>query len=168
MMRYAGAALVAFLGYLVLTAGSGNAPADVGLWAEAELLLGVIFALVVAVVWRSFFSKEGGLNMVNPIRWTLGAVYMAVPFFWEMAKANIDVAYRVITGKLNPAISKVETGYKTDLATTFLAHSITLTPGTLTLDLDDDNALYVHELSHTPGKPVVAPRLVSWVRRFAE
>ena len=168
MMRYAGAALFAFLGYLVLTAGSGDAPADIGLWAEAELLLGVLFALVVAAVWRSFFSKKGGQNMVNPIRWIMGAVFMAGPFFWEMAKANIDVAYRVITGKLNPAISKVETGFKTDLATTFLAHSITLTPGTLTLDLDDDNTLYVHELNHRPGRPVVAPRLISWIRRFAE
>lgn len=61
-----------------------------------------------------------------------------------MAKANFDVAYRVITGKINPGIVKMSPGLKTDTALTFLANSITLTPGTLSVDTDDEKNLYVH------------------------
>ena len=62
-----------------------------------------------------------------------------------MAKANIDVAYRVITGKINPGIVKISPGLKTDLGITLLADSITLTPGTLSVDIDEkNNDLYIH------------------------
>ena len=57
------------------------------------------------------------------------------------------MAYRVIHPKLpiNPGIVKVKTTLKTDTALTFLANSITLTPGTLSVDIDKDNGiLYIH------------------------
>jgi multicomponent Na+:H+ antiporter subunit E len=44
---------------------------------------------------------------------------------------------------IRPGIVKVKTTLKTDLAKTFLASSITLTPGTLVVDIDGQN-LYVH------------------------
>ena len=46
---------------------------------------------------------------------------------------------------INPGIVKVKTVLKSDTALTFLANSITLTPGTLSVDIDKDNGiLYVH------------------------
>jgi len=65
-------------------------------------------------------------------------------FFYEMAKANFDVAYRVITGKIKPGIVKISPGLKNNLSVTLLANSITLTPGTLTVEVDEDKNLYVH------------------------
>jgi len=46
---------------------------------------------------------------------------------------------------INPGIVKVKTKLTTDTALTFLANSITLTPGTMSVDIDKDNGiLYIH------------------------
>ena len=68
-------------------------------------------------------------------------------FTWECLKANIDVAYRVIhpSSPIKPGIVKVKSSLTSDTALTFLANSITLTPGTLTVDIDKNQGfLYVH------------------------
>jgi multicomponent Na+:H+ antiporter subunit E len=78
--------------------------------------------------------------------WYFLAYYLPV-FLWECFKANVDVAYRVAHPRLpiKPGIVKVKTSLKTDTGLTFLANSITLTPGTLSVDIDRDNGiLYVH------------------------
>ncbi|HHH78266.1 MAG TPA: cation:proton antiporter, partial [Thermoplasmatales archaeon] len=94
----------------------------------------------------------------------------------QMAKANFDVAYRVITGKINPGIVKMSPGLKSDTALTFLANSITLTPGTLSVDTDDEKNLYVHWINideealkemPRPCKPVCST-FPKWARRVAE
>jgi len=74
-------------------------------------------------------------------------VYYCLVFVWECLKANIDVAYRVIHPDMpiNPGIVKVKTTLKSETGLTFLANSITLTPGTLSVDIDKDaGALYIH------------------------
>jgi multicomponent Na+:H+ antiporter subunit E len=45
---------------------------------------------------------------------------------------------------IHPGIVKIKTSLKSDSAITALANSITLTPGTLTVDVTDDGYLYVH------------------------
>lgn len=70
-------------------------------------------------------------------------------FLYELFKANIEVAYEVITPKLNmtPGIIKVPLDVQTDLEITFLANLISLTPGTLSLDVSEDRkVLYVHSM----------------------
>ena len=60
-----------------------------------------------------------------------------------MVKANLDVAYRIIHPRMpiNPGIVVVRTNLKQDIAKLILANSITLTPGTFTLDILGDNLL---------------------------
>jgi len=110
--------------------------------------------------------------MLNPFRWVIFLVYLIGPFFWAMAKANIDVAYRVITGKINPGIVKISAGLKTDLGITLLADSITLTPGTLSVDIDEkNNDLYVHWINVTTLKPTthhICANFPQWIRRITE
>jgi len=54
--------------------------------------------------------------------------------------------YRALHPKMpiKPGIVKIRTKLKTDSGITALANSITLTPGTLTVDVTDDGYLYVH------------------------
>jgi len=89
-----------------------------------------------------------------------------------LIKANIDVAYRVITGKINPGIVKISPQLKSDAAITMLANSITLTPGTLSVDIDEDNNdLYIHWINVTDLKPSIEDicgNFPEWVRRIAE
>ena len=124
MTRFLITAIVAYLVYLLLTTGSGN----LFLWSKAELIIGAIFAVIVAAILRNMFTSKS-LRMLNPKRWFLFLAYLLGPFFWAMAKANIDVAYRVITGRINPGIVRISPGLKNDLSLTMLANSITLTPG---------------------------------------
>ena len=63
----------------------------------------------------------------------------------EMVKANIDVALRVINPSLpiNPGIVEFKTSLKSNALKFILANSITLTPGTLTVDVKGDS-FFVH------------------------
>jgi len=66
-------------------------------------------------------------------------------FLVELFKANFDVARRVISPSLpiNPGIVEVKTKLKSKIGRVILADSITLTPGTFTLELIDDS-LFIH------------------------
>jgi multicomponent Na+:H+ antiporter subunit E len=72
-------------------------------------------------------------------------IYYIPIFVWEMIKANLDVAYRVLhpLRPINPGLVKIKTNLKSDIAKTLLANSITLTPGTMTVDIKGD-VLYIH------------------------
>jgi multicomponent Na+:H+ antiporter subunit E len=70
-------------------------------------------------------------------------------FLYELVKANIQVAYDVITPRyyMKPGIIRIPLEAKSDLEITLLANLITLTPGTLSLDVSDDRkVLYVHAM----------------------
>jgi multicomponent Na+:H+ antiporter subunit E len=66
-------------------------------------------------------------------------------FLIELVKSNFDVARRVISPSLpiNPGIVEVKTKLKSKIARVVLADSITLTPGTFTLEIVDDS-LFIH------------------------
>jgi multicomponent Na+:H+ antiporter subunit E len=70
-------------------------------------------------------------------------------FLYELIKANIHVAYDVITPTfyMKPGIISVPLDVTTDLEITLLANIISLTPGTLSLDVSNDRkVLYVHAM----------------------
>jgi multicomponent Na+:H+ antiporter subunit E len=163
-------AVVAYVVYLLLTVGSGT----VALWSREELIVGAVFAVIVGALLRNRFIGRN-LRMLNPKRWFIFLVYL-FPFFFAMARANIDVAYRVITGRINPAIVKINPELKNDMSLTFLANSITLTPGTLSVDVDQKtNELYVHWINVRPEVLKDMPRdyhpicdgFPDWARRIA-
>ena len=168
-------ALLAFVSYLVLTAGSGS----IGLWSASELLAGVALSLVTGAVARNFLCRARDYRMANPLRFLLIPVYVIGPFFIEVIKANLDVAYRVITMRIRPGIIRVSSDLKSDLGIFMLANSITLTPGTITVDIDEDtHDLYIHNINVGAGdeaKPVIRDHelfsianLPGWIRRIAE
>ncbi|SRR6056297_80959 len=70
-------------------------------------------------------------------------------FIYELWKANLLVAYDVITPKfhMSPGIVAIPLSANTDLEITLLANVITMTPGTLAVDVsDDDKYLFVHSM----------------------
>ena len=110
-----------------------------------HFVIGVFVAGFVAFVTGDMFVQRPHLfKHVERYFWFL---YYIPIFLWECIKANIDVAYRVSHPDvpLNPGIVKVKTTLTSDTALTFLANSITLTPGTLSVDVDKEGGfLYVH------------------------
>jgi len=155
--------------YLFLSASSGEIA---GLWSIFEIITGIILSVIVAFIARKVLFPKRSYRMLNPLRWVIFLIYFIGPFFWAMAKANIDVAYRVITGKINPGIVKISPGLNSDLGITLLADSITLTPGTLSVDIDEkNNDLYVHWINVTTLKPTthhICANFPQWIRRIAE
>lgn len=111
-----------------------------------HLLVGIFAAFFVSFLTGDLFIKRPHL-LKHPLRYWYFIVYYLPVFLWECLKANIDVAYRILHPALpiNPGIVKVKTSLKTDTSLTFLANSVTLTPGTMTVDIDKDNGiLYIH------------------------
>jgi len=128
--------------YLILTIGSGD---ELILWSPEEIIAGLLLSRVAGYFGSRFlFLDARDMRMFSPMRLLNFILYLG-PFFLAMAKANIDVAGRVITGKIDPGIVRIRPNMKTDLGLTLLANSITLTPGTLTVDVDEKTRdLFIH------------------------
>jgi len=166
---------MAFLLYLVLTAGSGS----IGVWSFSELVMGVLLAILTGLIARNFLCRSKSYRLIDPRRLLLLLVYVPGPFFVELTKANLDVAYRVITMKIRPGIIRVQSGLKTDLGIFMLANSITLTPGTLSVGIDEEtNDLFIHNINVSEGDEkresiectelFGLANLPAWIRRIAE
>jgi multicomponent Na+:H+ antiporter subunit E len=141
-----------------------------------ELVFGGIFSIIIGIFASKIFVKKS-LRMLNPIRWFTFIAYLIGPFFISLTKANLDVAYRVITGKIRPGIVRIKPNLKTDLSITMLANSITLTPGTLSVDIDEEtNDLFIHWINvdekALEKKPIdckyICGNFPKWIRRISE
>ena len=111
--------------------------------APDTLLVGALVSLCVALLYRdglSFFTEF----RATPAAFVAGFLFYAY-FFRELVKANLRLARIVLSPDLpmKPGIVKVRTRLKSRMGRLMLANSITLTPGTLTVELDDEY-LYVH------------------------
>lgn len=110
-------------------------------FALQEVLLGGAVSLILSLLIFRYVQYSFGLSgVVKLFRFIF--VYIPV-FLYKLVLANIDMAYRVLSPKLpiNPRIVKVPTDLKGDFSKLVLANSITLTPGTLSLDVEDDGVL---------------------------
>lgn len=115
-----------------------------GGWDWQTLIVGVAASLLVAVIFGHGLAEEP-IRLLNPVRWFWLLCYIPV-FIYYCAKANLQVAYLVLHPRMpiKPGIVKVRTKLRSKTGLTALANSITLTPGTLTMDAEDDGTLYVH------------------------
>ena len=131
-----------------------------------QIIVGVFAAVLVAFLTGDLFITRPYV-LRNPKRY-LYFIGVYIPLFlWEVLKANIDVAYRVLNPLLpiNPGIVKVKTKLKSDTGITFLANSITLTPGTMSVDVDKDKGfLYIHWIDVKAKDVEDATRII--VNRF--
>lgn len=132
----------------------------------AHLLIGVPVAAIVAILMGGLVVQRPHL-MRHSRRYGC-FIFQYVPLFlWEVLKANIDVAYRAMHPDLpiRPGIVKVKTSLESDIACTMLANSITLTPGTMSVDIDmERSVLYIHWIDVHAQDTETASRAI--VERF--
>ncbi len=125
--------LISLLLWLLLTAS----------FAKDELISGVIIALVISLI------SAPKMKILNGLRIHIGFLFALLKyllyFFYALLKANLDLAKRVLSKdmKIHPRMVEIQTTMQSDLGKLFLANSITLTPGTLTVDVYD-NRMLVH------------------------
>ncbi len=109
-----------------------------------ELVAGGIIAVLVALLAGGEPFSPASLKIFQPRRFAYALAY--IPYMiWAIIMSNFDVARRVIDPKLpiRPGIVTVKTNLKTPVGRLALANSITLTPGTLTVDICGDE-LCIH------------------------
>ena len=119
-----------------------------------EFVLGAAVSLVLAIIISRFVNYSFGFGIIlGLIKFIV--IYIPV-FIFKLVLANVDIAYRVLSPKLpiNPGIVKVPTKLKSDFGKFVLANSITLTPGTLSLDVEDDEVIvhWVNVKGKTPDE----------------
>ncbi|MDT0687957.1 Na+/H+ antiporter subunit E [Autumnicola psychrophila] len=92
-------------------------------------------------------------------------------FLYELIKANLQVAYEVITPnfQMKPGIVKIPLDVKSNIGITLLANLISLTPGTLSLDVSNDRkVLYVHAMYVTDREEFIASIKNGFEKRILE
>jgi multicomponent Na+:H+ antiporter subunit E len=109
-------------------------------------------ALVVLITTRmDLVDREG-----HPIHLSWGALIYWPWLFVEILKANIDVAKRVLRPKMDisPTLVRVKASQKSDLGLVIYANSITLTPGTVSIDVANGEIL-VHAISREGAEALI-------------
>ncbi|MCH7936209.1 MAG: Na+/H+ antiporter subunit E [Proteobacteria bacterium] len=132
--------LVLFLLWLLLS----------GFFATLLLSLGVVsVAFVVWIAHRMDVIDHEG----HPIHLTLRALFYWPWLIVEIIKANIDVAGAIVRRRMpvNPSVIEVKATQETELGQVIYANSITLTPGTVTIDIDKD-IMIVHALTRNAAE----------------
>ncbi len=123
----------------------------VGTTQSDEMIIGGVSSLLLALV---FFRNKVHSEMKMNLKAVIFIPVYFIVFVLALVKSNLDVAYRVVHPRLpiKPGIVKVKTTLKSRVGRLTLANSITLTPGTLTVDVKDD-ILYIHWIN-VSGKDI--------------
>jgi multicomponent Na+:H+ antiporter subunit E len=115
-----------------------------GQFNPANLVLG--FGLGYGMLWVAQRATEPS-PYFGKVRKVIGFVLF---FVWELVKANLQVAYYVLVShkRMRPGVIAVPLDARTDAEITLLSNLITLTPGTLSLDVSADRrVLYIHSMT---------------------
>lgn len=162
--------LFCFLFWLLLT------------WSLAvrELIWGAIVSGIVAAFAGRFFIHRRPFYLFHPVRLVIFAFYCCVIFLWEMIKANVAMAKLVLSPGLGnyqagilriPGASNIQSAY----GQAMLSNCITLTPGTITMDVAEDETgntyYYVHwidvaETDRDKAGEAIKGRMERWIGRI--
>ncbi len=138
----------------------------------SNIIVGSVAAILCSVIFAPYYF-HGVHKFLQPHRYYWFCIYL---FFFIIAcvKANFDVAYRVLhpAMPIRPGIVKVKTTLKSEFAKTLLANSITMTPGTITVDIINDD-FYIHWIYVKSEDPEVYTKMITgkfekYIKRFAE
>lgn len=142
---FLGTTLLLFIFWLLIT----------GTFHYQSVITGIIVCFLVALFFKDIFiypeerPKVTPLNIFRFVKYIISLIYAII-------QANIQVAMIVLHPKMpiSPTLIEFKTNLKDDLSKVIFANSITLTPGTLTVDLEGDVYL-VHGLTRQGAVDVV-------------
>jgi multicomponent Na+:H+ antiporter subunit E len=116
-----------------------------------ELIAGTITSSFVAIMTSTFFRPR----RKNYLR-SLACLIYVIPFYIRcQVISHIEVIKLIVTGRIKPGIMEFKHSHSTDFGVTALANSITMTPGTLTLEARDDS-LFVHWIKVKPDRESIS------------
>ena len=123
-----------------------------GTFQTKFLIYGILTAVISAWVTYPLLLLPSADETKKYFVFGFNPIKLLIYFFWlmwQLVLANVDVLKATVRPEIeiNPRIVKFR--YQTDnpMAKVILANSITLTPGTVTIDVTDDGVFYVHALT---------------------
>lgn len=159
-----------------------------GAVVPVNVMTGVAVSVASVTVFRELIGGESWLgrgerlqvpvsgprSIRHTVRTSAAAVVLVPVFLWKVLLSGVNMAFLALKPSIDfwPGIVRVEGGMNTVSGTALFANLLTLTPGTLTLDYDeDDDALYVHWIDVTGyGEEDFDSRVTSglrtWMRRI--
>lgn len=124
-----------------------------GKFTLVEFILGFLYGYGILYALRAVVDDQNGQHQALTTGDYFAVTARSMGYFFvflqELIKANLEVVKIVLSRelKMTPGIIAYKLDVKTDAGITLLANSITLTPGTLSVDLSEDRkTLYVHAL----------------------
>ncbi|MGB8358213.1 MAG: Na+/H+ antiporter subunit E [Bacteroidales bacterium] len=149
-MRYIAVFILSLIFWLLLTFN----------FTFPNLIVGSVAAVLCSAIFTKYYFHSV-YKFVQPHRYFWFIVYLFI-FIWECIKANLDVAYRVLhpAMPIRPGIVKVKTTLKSDFARALLANSITMTPGTITVDIIGDD-MYIHWIYIRSEDPEIYTKMIT-------
>jgi len=123
-----------------------------------SLLIGLAVGFPTAFVFRRLY--EDNMELRRSLRGVPYVLLYVLTFIREAIVASLDVTYRVLalSSPSEPEVILIPLRVRTDLGVTTIANSITMTPGSLTLNYDpEENALYIHVIDGSDPKDIVDP-----------
>jgi len=128
--------------------------------APEVVITGALLAALLAIAFAPFSGAYAH------IRWSprvlLNVVLYFAVFIEELVKANISVLMLVMSPRIHihPGIVEIQTKLKSPIGRLVLANSITLTPGTLVVDIKGDT-LFIHWINVSAREPIAATRQIA-------
>jgi multicomponent Na+:H+ antiporter subunit E len=138
---------VMFLFWLLFSAWTIYIPQH---YDMVQVSKGILAALIVALLTHDIFIPHRGEKLL--LKSERFIAYAAWEL-WQIYLATIDVAKRVLgILPIDPRIIEFETTLRSDLALTAFGNSITLTPGTITIDVKPERGMFmVHAIAKEPA-----------------
>lgn len=116
-----------------------------GIFVPLILILGILSCAIVVVIAMRMDVID---HEAVPVHLTFKVLLYWPWLLWEIVKANVDVTKRVMGFEpISPTMVRIRATQKTDLGLVIFANSITLTPGTISIDVEEDGYILVHALS---------------------
>jgi multicomponent Na+:H+ antiporter subunit E len=122
------------------------------------LIFGAFCSAIVVMLTRDLFFPRNLTRFSPPPHNATWLFATGLRFLWylpwlllQIVLANLNVAYLVLHPRMpiDPRLIRFKTDLKTEPSQVLLAQSITLTPGTITIDIDEQGQFLVHALSST-------------------
>ncbi len=154
-MRFLLTAIIMFIFWISLS----------GEFSVILILSGVISSLLV-----SYWSHDlllGNANIKLEIVRIIRFLKYLPWLFVQIVISNIDLAYRTLHPKMpiNPRVISFKNEYKTELGMVTLANSITLTPGTVTINVDKDEFI-VHAITEDSAKALNSGEMQARIKKI--
>lgn len=120
-----------------------------------HIIIGVLLSILMVAMWGKLAIREDAPHTGFTIRQVILVTYYFLYLLVDIVRANISVAVIVLHPKLpiSPGLVIMKNELKRDLPRAVFANSITLTPGTVTVDLEGD-LLIVHAFTRKTATEV--------------